>query len=112
MFAVTDDNIGWVLDEVITVSSRRYACLTLTFSVQGEHLIHVDHSCFGPTCGLLPVGVESTVLSTTGLRWNLSELLPIILCLVILILQIIASPLLTVLYLPPTISSQTNLLSG
>jgi thiamine pyrophosphokinase len=73
MFVVTDDCVGWVLDEVITIPSHCYACLTSTFSLQGEHLIHVDHSCFGPTCGLLPIGVESTVLSTTGLRWNLSK---------------------------------------
>ncbi|KAJ7475797.1 thiamine pyrophosphokinase Thi80 [Mycena latifolia] len=54
VFAVTDDNIGWTLDA-------------------GEHTIHVDHSVLGPTCGLLPVGIDSTLLSTTGLRWNLSN---------------------------------------
>ncbi|KAJ7158807.1 thiamine pyrophosphokinase [Mycena filopes] len=54
VFAVTDDNVGWVLDA-------------------GEHTIHVDHALLGPTCGLLPVGIASTVLSTTGLRWNLSN---------------------------------------
>ncbi|KAJ7707769.1 thiamine pyrophosphokinase Thi80 [Mycena rosella] len=52
IFAVTDDNVGWVLDG-------------------GEHIIHIDHSILGPTCGLLPVGIASTLLSTTGLRWNL-----------------------------------------
>ncbi|KAI0314605.1 thiamine pyrophosphokinase [Amylostereum chailletii] len=54
VFAVTDDNIGWVLDS-------------------GEHTIAIDHSLLGLTCGLLPVGVDSTVLSTKGLRWNLDE---------------------------------------
>ncbi|KZP31661.1 Thiamin pyrophosphokinase [Athelia psychrophila] len=54
IFVVTDDNIGWVLDE-------------------GEHHISIDHNVSGPTCGLLPVGVDSTILSTTGLRWNLTE---------------------------------------
>ncbi|KAJ7637713.1 thiamine pyrophosphokinase [Mycena polygramma] len=54
VFAVTDDNVGWVL-------------------AAGEHTIHVDHSLLGPTCGLLPVGIDSTLLSTTGLRWNLSN---------------------------------------
>jgi len=54
VFAVTDDNVGWVLDA-------------------GEHRIHIDHSVLGPTCGLLPVGIASTILSTTGLRWNLSD---------------------------------------
>jgi thiamine pyrophosphokinase len=30
----------------------------------------------GPTCGLLPVGIDSTIISTTGLRWNLSANIP------------------------------------
>ncbi|KIL64470.1 hypothetical protein M378DRAFT_178795 [Amanita muscaria Koide BX008] len=51
-FAVTDDNVGWVLDS-------------------GEHMIKIDHSRLGKTCGLLPVGIESTVLTTSGLEWNL-----------------------------------------
>ncbi|KAI9512054.1 thiamine pyrophosphokinase Thi80 [Russula earlei] len=49
IFAVTDENVGW-----------------------GKHRISIDHSILGPTCGLLPVGVDSTVLTTTGLRWNLT----------------------------------------
>ncbi|KAF9565226.1 thiamine pyrophosphokinase Thi80 [Agrocybe pediades] len=54
VFAVTDENVGWVLDS-------------------GEHEILVDHDLLGPTCGLLPVGIDQTVLSTSGLRWNLSD---------------------------------------
>ncbi|KIJ67070.1 hypothetical protein HYDPIDRAFT_85334 [Hydnomerulius pinastri MD-312] len=54
VYAITDDNIGWVLDE-------------------GEHRIRIDHDVLGPTCGLLPVGIESTMLTMTGLRWNLHE---------------------------------------
>ncbi|KAI0033560.1 thiamine pyrophosphokinase Thi80 [Vararia minispora EC-137] len=54
VFAVTDDNIGWVLDV-------------------GEHIIKIDHNTLGPTCGLLPVGVESAVISTRGLVWDLDE---------------------------------------
>jgi len=54
IFAITDDNVGWVLDE-------------------GKHRISIDHSILGPTCGLLPVGVDSTVLTTTGLRWDLTN---------------------------------------
>ncbi|KZT43762.1 Thiamin pyrophosphokinase [Sistotremastrum suecicum HHB10207 ss-3] len=53
-FVVTDDNVGWVLDS-------------------GEHIIRIDNSVMASNCGLLPVGVQSTVLSTTGLRWNLNE---------------------------------------
>ncbi|KIM64033.1 hypothetical protein SCLCIDRAFT_1213867 [Scleroderma citrinum Foug A] len=52
VFVVTDDNVSWVLDE-------------------GKHRIHIDHDTLGPTCGLLPIGVDSTLLTTTGLRWNL-----------------------------------------
>ncbi|KAF8149854.1 thiamine pyrophosphokinase Thi80 [Crassisporium funariophilum] len=54
VFAVTDDNIGWVLDS-------------------GEHEIEIDHDILGQTCGLLPVGIDSTILSTSGLKWNLTE---------------------------------------
>jgi len=54
VFAVTDDNIGWVLDS-------------------GEHEIEIDHDILGQTCGLLPVGIDCTVLSTSGLKWNLTE---------------------------------------
>ncbi|KAJ8092997.1 thiamine pyrophosphokinase [Marasmius tenuissimus] len=54
IFAVTDDNVGWVLDE-------------------GEHSIRIDHSALGVTCGLLPIGVDGTMLSTSGLRWNLTD---------------------------------------
>src|SRR5882762_4396360 len=45
-------------------------------SMQGEHLITIEHSVLGPTCGLLPVGVDSTILTTRGLRWNLSKVHP------------------------------------
>ncbi|KLO13474.1 thiamine pyrophosphokinase Thi80 [Schizopora paradoxa] len=54
VYAVTDDNIGWVLDE-------------------GSHIIEIDHSIVGKTCGLLPVGIESTMLTTEGLQWNLTN---------------------------------------
>ncbi|RDX57588.1 thiamine pyrophosphokinase [Lentinus brumalis] len=54
VFVITDDNVAWLLDS-------------------GEHRITVDHSTFGPTCGLLPLGIDSTVLTTTGLRWNLTD---------------------------------------
>ncbi|KAH9850251.1 thiamine pyrophosphokinase [Lenzites betulinus] len=55
-FVITDDNVAWLLDS-------------------GEHRIHVDHTLFGPTCGLLPVGIDATLLTTTGLRWNLKDCL-------------------------------------
>jgi thiamine pyrophosphokinase len=54
LFVVADENVGWVLDE-------------------GKHHISIDHLILGPTCGLLPVGIDSTVLTTKGLRWNLTS---------------------------------------
>ncbi|KAF9521683.1 thiamine pyrophosphokinase Thi80 [Crepidotus variabilis] len=54
VFAVTDENIGWVLD-------------------RGEHEIQIDHDLLGKTCGLLPVGIDQTILSTSGFRWNLTN---------------------------------------
>ncbi|KAL4268579.1 Thiamine pyrophosphokinase [Pleurotus pulmonarius] len=54
VFAVTDESVGWVLDT-------------------GEHTIEIEHNALGPTCGLLPVGIGGTILSTRGLRWNLSN---------------------------------------
>ncbi|KAG6917006.1 hypothetical protein DXG01_004271 [Tephrocybe rancida] len=54
VFAVTDDNVGWVLDV-------------------GEHVIEIDHDLLGQTCGLLPVGIDETILTTSGLRWNLDN---------------------------------------
>ncbi|EIN03724.1 Thiamin pyrophosphokinase [Punctularia strigosozonata HHB-11173 SS5] len=54
VYAFTDDNVGWVLDE-------------------GDHEIHVDQTLFGPTCGLLPVGIETTTLTTRGLRWDIEN---------------------------------------
>jgi len=54
VFVVTDDNVGWVLDS-------------------GEHEIEIDHEVLGQTCGLLPVGIDYTVLSTSGLKWNLTD---------------------------------------
>jgi thiamine pyrophosphokinase len=44
---------------------------------QGKHSIAIDHDLLGKTCGLLPVGVDSAILTTSGLQWNLStHLLP------------------------------------
>jgi len=54
MYAVTDENVGWVLDT-------------------GEHRIKLDFTEVGRTCGLLPVGISSTTLSLKGFVWNLEE---------------------------------------
>ena len=69
---LTDDNISWVLKEVRDRElCRIYAYLTCSLP-QGEHIIHVDRQVLGPSCGMLPVGIDSTMLTTEGLKWNLS----------------------------------------
>jgi thiamine pyrophosphokinase len=77
MFVVSDENVAWVLDQVGVFFLMLFPflgpdCSPHTLRVQGKHRISIDHSILGPTCGLLPVGVDSAVLTTTGLRWNLS----------------------------------------
>jgi len=96
VFAVTDENVGWVLDAVGLFTT--FPCTYSWHFAQGEHEIEVDHGILGQTCGLLPVGIESTILSTYGLEWNLS------MCLIVtpfpgadlLVLQQTAYPPLTV----------------
>ncbi|KAF9516921.1 hypothetical protein BS47DRAFT_1291536 [Hydnum rufescens UP504] len=51
---VTDDSLAWILNP-------------------GSHTIVLDTKRLGPTCGLLPVGVERAILSTSGLEWNLDN---------------------------------------
>lgn len=40
---------------------------------KGKHVIEIDHTTMGQTCGILPVGVDSAYVKTEGLRWNLCE---------------------------------------
>lgn len=56
LFAITDDSLGWVLDA-------------------GAHEIDLPWpgGPLGLTCGILPVGVTETILSTEGLKWNLTD---------------------------------------
>ena len=53
---------------------RRCPELTLCAFCKGEHEISINHKALGKTCGLLPIGIRSTILTTRGLRWNLSAL--------------------------------------
>ncbi|KAG8927174.1 hypothetical protein FRC01_007884 [Tulasnella sp. 417] len=76
VFVVTDDDVSWVLDSVSGTLHRSHdskLIMTGASTFKGEHDISVDRSLLGPTCGLLPVGVGSTILSTRGLEWNLTE---------------------------------------
>ncbi|CEL55705.1 Thiamin pyrophosphokinase 1 OS=Homo sapiens GN=TPK1 PE=1 SV=1 [Rhizoctonia solani AG-1 IB] len=52
IFVVGNESVGWVLD-------------------RGSHQIELNLRFVGPTCGLLPVGIVSSILTTSGLKWNL-----------------------------------------
>ncbi|CAG8605811.1 4090_t:CDS:2 [Paraglomus brasilianum] len=48
--------------------------VNMTFLLdKGIHHIHCDSEIEGPTCGILPIGISNAIISTTGLRWNLSS---------------------------------------
>ncbi|KAJ9121988.1 hypothetical protein QFC24_004571 [Naganishia onofrii] len=52
---INDDCIAWALDS-------------------GTHEITIDHSLFGQTCGVLPLGVEESRVQTAGLKWDFGKL--------------------------------------
>lgn len=49
------------------------AKIEMPILLQGEHVIEIDHETYGPTCGVLPLGVESSHVETKGLRWDFGE---------------------------------------
>jgi thiamine pyrophosphokinase len=51
-YVISEESLAWVLDT-------------------GVHLIEIDHTSMGQTCGLLPVGVSEAYVRTEGLKWNL-----------------------------------------
>lgn len=38
--------------------------------------MHTPKSLLGKTCGLLPIGIDSAMISTSGLEWNLGRSVP------------------------------------
>jgi thiamine pyrophosphokinase len=38
--------------------------------LQGKHEIAIDHAILGPTCGILPLGLATAQITTTGLEWD------------------------------------------
>ncbi|KAG9287741.1 hypothetical protein G9A89_004144 [Geosiphon pyriformis] len=40
---------------------------------KGKHQIQCDPRFEGPTCGILPIGVSNAILTTNGLKWNLTK---------------------------------------
>ncbi|CAG8816730.1 30406_t:CDS:2, partial [Gigaspora margarita] len=39
---------------------------------KGKHQIHCNQAIEGPSCGIIPIGIERAIVTTTGLEWNLS----------------------------------------
>lgn len=37
------------------------------------HEIAIDHAILGPTCGILPLGLASARITTTGLEWDVGQ---------------------------------------
>ena len=55
-------------------SERYIVCM-----FQGKHVIRVNTGLEGDWCGLIPVGAKCTHITTTGLKWNLSKSLLVVL---------------------------------
>lgn len=66
---VNDDCIAWALDCVSLMDQGGNAA----DSAQGTHEIAIDHSQYGQTCGILPLGVQESRVSTKGLKWDFGE---------------------------------------
>lgn len=51
------------------MSEDSVACLLMP----GNHVIHANTGLEGDWCGLIPIGAKCTHITTTGLKWNLSD---------------------------------------
>ncbi|KAF0498705.1 thiamine pyrophosphokinase [Gigaspora margarita] len=40
---------------------------------KGKHQIHCNQAIEGPSCGIIPIGIERAIVTTTGLEWNLTN---------------------------------------
>lgn len=71
---VSDDEVAWCLDTVRLPALRSSAKPSdfdaLRLGLKGKHEIEIDHATLGPTCGILPLGLASAQITTTGLEWD------------------------------------------
>ncbi|RIA97986.1 thiamine pyrophosphokinase 1-like protein [Glomus cerebriforme] len=54
IYLISDKNLAFLLDK-------------------GKHNIICDREIEGPTCGILPIGVQRAILTTSGLKWNMTN---------------------------------------
>lgn len=54
---------------VYLMSEDSIACLLLP----GNHVVHVNTGLEGDWCGLIPIGAKCTQITTTGLKYNLTD---------------------------------------
>ncbi|KAH7106108.1 thiamine pyrophosphokinase [Auriculariales sp. MPI-PUGE-AT-0066] len=68
-FVITDDSLGWVLD----AGAHEIHLPHPSLGASNSTVAHDEHSgnSLGTTCGILPVGIDKTILNTEGLQWNL-----------------------------------------
>lgn len=71
-FILSSESLAWVLDKASRSFLLQYT-MSPTDQRQGKHVIEIDHSVMGQTCGILPVGIDCAYVKTDGLKWNLGK---------------------------------------